>query len=52
LDEAWLAYAALKYQLWRNVMLSLDYQYSKIVSTAFLQSSTRNYATAGAVYKF
>ena len=52
LDEAWLAYAALKYQLWRNVMLSLDYQYSKIVSTAALQSSTRNYATAGAVYKF
>jgi hypothetical protein len=52
LDEAWLAYAALKYQIWRNMSLSLDYQFTEIVSNFPLTSASRHYLTAGATYKF
>jgi Putative beta-barrel porin 2 len=52
LDQAYLAYAALKYQIRQNIVLNLEYQYSPITSTAPLSSSTRNYLMAGATYKF
>jgi hypothetical protein len=52
LDQAYLAYVALTYQIRRNVALTLEYQYSPITSTAPLQSSTRNYLMAGVTYKF
>jgi opacity protein-like surface antigen len=52
LDEAWLAAAGLKYQVWRNMALNLNYQYSEIVSNSPLASAARHYLTAGATYKF
>ncbi len=52
LDNSWLADATLSYSIWRNMTLSWEYQYSHILSNVPLNSSTRNYATMSALYKF
>jgi hypothetical protein len=52
LDQAYLAYAAINYRIWRNMVLKADYQYTSIVSNFPLTSATRNYATVGATYRF
>ena len=52
LEEAYLAYAALNYKVWRNMLLTLEYQYSQIVANVPLTSSTRNYLMLAATYKF
>jgi hypothetical protein len=52
LDNTWLADATLTYNMWRNMAITWEYQYSRILSNAPLNSSTRNYATMSALYKF
>ena len=52
LEEAWLAGAILNYKLRRDILLSLEYQYSQITANVPLASSTRNYLSVGATYKF
>jgi hypothetical protein len=52
LDNTWLADATLTYNMWRNMALTWEYQYSRILSNAPLNSSTRNYAAMSALYKF
>jgi Putative beta-barrel porin 2 len=52
LDNTWLADATLTYNMWRNMSITWEYQYSRILSNAPLNSSTRNYATMSALYKF
>jgi hypothetical protein len=52
LDNAWLADVTLSYSIWRNMTLSWEYQYSRILSNVPLNSSVRNYAMMSALYKF
>jgi hypothetical protein len=52
LEEAWLGYMALNYKVWRNMLLTLEYQYSQIIANVPLTSSTRNYLMLAATYKF
>jgi len=51
-DNSWLADATLSYNMWRNMTITWEYQYSRIQSNAPLSSSTRNYAAMSALYKF
>jgi hypothetical protein len=52
LDNAWLADVVLKYDIWRNMTLTWEYQYSSIVSNAELTSAKRNLFTMSANYRF
>jgi hypothetical protein len=52
LEEAWIGNVSLNYQLWRNMLLTLQYQYSQIVANVALTSSTRNYLMLAATYKY
>lgn len=51
-ENAWLADAVLRYELSRYWSITWEYQYSSIVSNIPLTSSTRNFISMGAVYKF
>ena len=52
LDNGYLAGASLNYEVWRNLMLTLDYQYSTVRSDAPLSDFTRNVYTVGLTYKY
>jgi hypothetical protein len=52
LDLTWLADVTLSYSLSRMTTLTWEYQYSSIVSNAPQTSTSRNYVTMGASYKF
>ena len=52
LDNSWLADVVLQYQMWRNMTLNWEYQYSSIISNVPLNSSRRNFVSMGATYKF
>ena len=51
-DNAWFADTVLNYEMWRNLTLSWEYQYTSIVSNAPLQSATRNMIMMSAMYRF
>ena len=51
-DDAWLADATLRYNIWRNMTLTLEYQYSSIVSNAPLSTANRNLIVLRASYRF
>ena len=52
LDNAWLADVVLSYDIWRNMTLTWEYQYSSIVSNAALTSAQRNMVTMSANFRF
>ena len=52
LDNGWMAGASFNYEVWRNLLLTLDYQYSTVHSDAVLSDFTRNVYTAGLTYKY
>lgn len=52
LDNVWLVDAVLTYEMWRNLTLNWEYQFSSIDSNAPGVSAKRNYVTMGAFYKF
>ena len=52
LDNAWLFDAILRYDIWRNMSLTWEYRYRRILSNAPLTSATSNYGMMGATYKF
>ena len=52
LDNAWLADVVLSYDIWRNMTLTWEYQYSSIVSNAAFTSAKRNMVTMSANYRF
>ena len=41
-NHGWLAGASFNYEIWRNLMLTLDYQYSTVQSDAAFSDFTRN----------
>ena len=51
-SDAWLADATLKYDIWRNKTLTLEYQYSSIVSNAPMSTANRNLIVMSASYRF
>jgi hypothetical protein len=50
--QGWLAGASFNYAIWRNLLLTLDYQYTNERSNAVLSSFTTNQVTAGLTYKY
>jgi len=52
LDSGWMAGASFNYEIWRNLLLTLDYQYSTVHSDAVLADFTRNVYSAGLTYKY
>jgi hypothetical protein len=52
LDNGWMAGASFNYEVWRNLLLTLDYQYSTVQSDAVLSDFARNLYTAGLTYKY
>ena len=52
LDNGWMAGASFNYEVRRNLLLTLDYQYSTVHSDAVLSDFTRNVYTAGLTYKY
>jgi hypothetical protein len=52
LEQAYLAYVSVNYQVWRNLVLGLEYQYSQIVANVPLTGSSRNYLMLSATYKY
>jgi len=51
-DNGWLAGASFNYEIWRNLTLTLDYQYTTVDSNAPLSDFTRNVYTAGLTYRY
>jgi hypothetical protein len=51
-DNGWMAGASFNYQVWRNLLLTLDYQYSTVRSNVVLSDFTRNVYTAGLTYRY
>jgi hypothetical protein len=52
LNNVWLADATLKYDIWRNMTLSWEYQFASIMSNVALTSTKRNLIVMSALYKF
>jgi uncharacterized protein (PEP-CTERM system associated) len=51
-DDAWLAGANVTYEIWRNLGLTLDYQYTSNNSNAEAQSFNAHIVSIGATYKY
>jgi hypothetical protein len=54
-NHAWMAGASFNYEIWRNLLLTLDYQYTTSQSNTSLASFTEftdNRYTAGLTYKY
>lgn len=52
LDNGWMAGASFNYEIWRNLHLTLDYQYSTVQSNAASSDFARNVYTAGLTYSY
>jgi uncharacterized protein (PEP-CTERM system associated) len=52
LDNGWMAGASFNYQIWRNLNLTLDYQYSTVDSNVPGNDFSRNTYTAGLTYRY
>jgi len=52
LDNGWLAGASFNYEIWRNLALTLDYQYTQVNSNVQFAGFTRNQYTAGLTYRY
>ena len=47
-----MAGASFNYEIWRNLALTLDYQYSTVHSNVAFSDFTRNQYTAGLTYRY
>ena len=52
LNNAWLADVVLSYDIWRNMTLTWEYQYTSAVSNVPFTNATRNLFTMSANYRF
>jgi hypothetical protein len=50
--NSWLADLLLSYEIWRNMTLALEYQFTSIQSNVPLSSGNRNLVTVSANYRF
>jgi hypothetical protein len=51
-DNGYMAGASFNYEIWRNLLLTLDYQYSTLNSNTAFNQFSRNTVTAGLTYKY
>jgi hypothetical protein len=51
-DNGWLAGANVGYEIWRNLGVTLDYQYKSVDSNIAGQSFTQHMVSLGASYKY
>jgi hypothetical protein len=51
-DNGWLAGANVGYEIWRNLGVTLDYQYKSVNSNVALQSFNDHMVSLGATYKY
>jgi hypothetical protein len=54
-NHGWMAGASFNYEIWRNLLLTLDYQYTTVQSNTLFASFTEftdNRYTAGLTYKY
>jgi hypothetical protein len=51
-DNGWMAGASFNYEIWRNLLLTLDYQYSTLNSSTAFNQFSRNVVSAGVTYKY
>jgi Putative beta-barrel porin 2 len=51
-DQGWLAGASFNYAIWRNLFLTLDYQYTILQSDVALNRFSQSQFTAGVTYKY
>jgi len=51
-DNAWQADAQLNYEIWRNMTLGWEYEYTTILSNVPGESAKRNYLMMSANYRF
>jgi hypothetical protein len=51
-DTGWMAGASFNYEIWRNLHLTLDYQYSTLNSTTVFNQFSRNAVSAGVTYLY
>ena len=47
-----MAGASFNYEIWRNLLLTLDYQYSTLNSNTTFNQFSRNVVSAGVTYKY
>jgi hypothetical protein len=52
IDNGWLAGANVTYQFWRNLGITLDYQFKSVVSNIALQSLNQQMVSLGVSYKY
>ena len=52
LDTGWMAGASFNYEIWRNLRLTLDYQYSTLHSNIAFNSFNANVFSAGLTYRY
>jgi hypothetical protein len=52
IDNGWLAGAMITYEFWRNLRITLDYQYKSVDSNVPLNSFNQHMVTLGALYKY
>jgi hypothetical protein len=52
LQNGWLAGASINYAIWRNLLLTLDYQYTTVHSDVAFGDFVANQFTAGVTYKY
>jgi Putative beta-barrel porin 2 len=51
-QNGWLAGASFNYEIWRNLLLTLDYQYTNVRANVAFQSFMTNMASAGITYRY
>jgi hypothetical protein len=51
-DYAWMYGGSFNYEVWRNLLLTLDYQYAQVRSDAVLSDFTRSVYSAGLTYRY
>ena len=51
-QNGWLVGGSFNYEIWRNLMLTLDYQYTVGRSEAAFSDFTRDTVTAGLTYRY
>ena len=52
LDQAWDASLQLSYEIWRNMTLTWEYEYTDVLSNAPGNNATRNFFMTSANYRF
>ena len=52
LDNGWMAGASFNYEVWRNLLLTLDYQHSSVHSNFAFSSFEANIYSAGLTYQY